>query len=586
MDHSNAPRKGFDHWVSFSGQGKYNGNTLNIDGKEVQNKGYITDELTNYSLDFIDKESGKPFCLYLSHKAVHQPFTPAKRHKGVYADDPVPKRENFFDTLKDKPKWQRRKGKPEKMLRLRYNNPPRPHPELRPPHYNAKVGGSAGTKKYLGSIPAVDDGIGKIYEMLEKKGILENTAIIFAGDNGYLHGEHRRGDKRVAYNESMRIPLVMRLPGKIPAKSTVEEMVLNIDVAPTILEIAGVGQPEVMQGKSFLPLFDKEKKTDWRDSFLFTYWVDLIPNIPRIVAVRTDRYVYSTYPDIDDKAELYDLEKDPFEMKNLAGLPEYSGLEKEMAGKIEELKKETKYRKIVPRPRPEPEWGVKEGLICDLDFEKAENPKVKDTSPIGNKTEVKGGSLVEGLNGKAFSFDGKAKISLPWNQEVTPDKGSYIIETLVRPTRDGVIAAQGNKHTGMMLYVDGGCPGVMMKKGDTRFQFVDAQKSFKGQWIHVVAQIKNFHNKMSLWVNGKLVAEENIMWPLSKMHKGVGGMTLGADPKGKIDPKEISPLKFKGDMQYFRIYRQPDASEIAGNADKLGLSYESGKARIEKNKRK
>jgi hypothetical protein len=360
-------------------------------------------------------------------------------------------------------------------------------------------------------------------------------------------------------------------------------MVLNIDIAPTILEMAGAEKPPVMQGKSFLPLFNKKDKTPWRKEFLFTYWEDLIPQLPRILAVRTDRYVYSTYPDIDDLDELYDLKNDPYEMTNLAVLPEYAPLLKKMSKKLEKLKKETKYKKVVPRPRPEPGWGVKEGLICDISFNKQEGIKVTDNSPIGNHPVVSGGALSKGIDGTAFSFDGNAKISFPWNKEVTPDKGSFVIETLVRPTADGVIAAQGNEHRGLMLYIDGGCPGVMLKEYGHRMQFIDSRHSFAGEWVHIVAQVKNYHNKMKLWVNGKLVAEEQIWWPIHNVHPEIGGMTLGSDPSGKIDTKEISPLKFKGDMQYFRIYRQSDATDIVKKARELELSFSSGKARVNKN---
>jgi hypothetical protein len=247
--------------------------------------------------------------------------------------------------------------------------------------------------------------------------------------------------------------------------------------------------------------------------------------------------VYSTYPDIEDLDELYDLQNDPYEMTNLAILPEYAPLLKKLNKKLEELKKETRYKKVVPRPRPEPDWGVREGLIYDISFD----------------------------NGSAFSFDGDSMISLPWNKQVTPDKGSYIIETLVRSTGDGVIAAQGNEIRGLMLYIDGGCPGVMIKEYGHRMQFIDSKHSFEGEWVHIVAQIKNFHNMMALWVNGELVAEEQIWWPILDVHQGIGGMTLGSDPSGKIDPKEISPLKFKGDMQYFRIYRQSEVTDIVQN---------------------
>tara|TARA_B110000008_G_scaffold245353_1_gene255553 strand:- start:276 stop:2318 length:2043 start_codon:yes stop_codon:yes gene_type:complete len=579
MDHSNAPRKGFDHWISFSGQGKYNGNELNIDGVTVKNPGYITDELTQYAVDFIDQNADQPFCLYLSHKAVHQPFTPAQRDKDLYAGAVVPKRDSFFDDLSDKPEWQRVNRGREALYRLRDNDTYSAPAKRIPRAYTPENGAHPNTKDYLRSIAAVDDGIGQLYEILEQKGILDNTAIIFAGDNGYMLGEHGRGDKRVHYNESMRIPLIMRLPGSIPAQSTLKQMVLNIDVGPTILDIAGVPAPEVMQGESILPLFNQALQTPWRDSYLFTYWRDLIPTLPRILSVRTERYVYSTYPDIDDIDELYDLEKDPYEMTNLIHSPEHAPLLQEMQERLEQLKQETGYKKMVPRPRPEPEWGVKDGLLCDVDFNVSDLSAVKDQSSIQNHPTIHSGQLDKGLSGAALSFDGTTTVEFPWNKQVTPEKGSYVIEALVRPTADGVIVAHGNAYRGLMLYFDGGCPGFVLKENGHRLQFLDSQRSFTGQWVHIVAQVKNYHNMMSLWVNGTLVAEEQVMWPLHVIHKGIGGVTLGADPTGEIDPLEISPRKFEGELQRFKIYRQADVSDIVNRAAAWGLSFESGKPR-------
>ena len=579
LDHGNHPRKGFDHWIAFSGQGKYNGNTLNINGELVENPGYITDALTDYAVEFIEENADQPFCLYLSHKAVHAPFTPPERHASQYADDPIPHRESFDDTLVNKPEWQRVNMGRNELYRSRYNNPLVTRPKVPKGRYNPKVGGSSIAKNYLRSISAVDEGIGKIFELLEKEGLLENTCIMFGGDNGYMLGEHHRGDKRVAYNEAMRIPLIMRMPGVVEPGSTVEEMVLNIDIAPTLLDLAGVEAPDIMQGKSMVPLFDPDVKTPWRDSFLFTYWRDLIPSLPRIVSVRDERYVYSTYPDIDDLDELYDLEKDPQEMNNLANLPEYAPLLKEMQAKLEKLKAETGYKNVVSRPQPEPDWGVKDGLICDVDFNVKSLSDIKDASSIRNHPEVSGGKLVKGLKGSALSFDGNTMVSFPWKKPLKPEKGSYVIEALVRSTADGVIAAQGNEYRGIMVYMDDGCPGLVLKEAGHRLQFLDSQKSFAGQWVHIVAQVRNYHNRMSLWVNGVLVAEEQVMWPIHDMHPGIGGMTLGADPSGKIDPLEISPLKFKGEIQYFRIHRQADVEDLVSKASAFGLSFETSKPR-------
>lgn len=565
LDHSNKPREGFDRWVAFSGQGNYNGNWLNIDGEDVKTPGYITDVLTDFALEFIDENADRPFCLYLSHKAVHAPFTPADRHGEQYADGSIPYRESFDDDLANKPDWQRVHMKPEQMFRLRDNNPLLTRPKVPKGKYKPKVGGSSPAKNYLRSISAVDEGIGRIFDRLEKEGLLDNTCILFAGDNGYLLGEHHRGDKRVAYDESMRIPLIMRMPGVVQPGATVEEMVLNIDIAPTLLDLAGVQAPAIMQGKSMLPLLDGSGSDDWRDAFLFTYWRDLIPSLPRILAVRTDRYTYATYPDIDDKDELYDHQRDPMEMNNLAGNPEAASVEKEMRRKLEELKKETAYQKVVPRPQPEPQWTERQGLLCDLQFD--EKGGLSDRSATKLQPRLKGGKIVKGLNVPSLRFDGSTTVTLPWNQTLDASQGGFTLETFVRPDQDGVLAVQCAKKGGWVLYIDKGCPGVAVRSHNAqRIQFVDAPEPPVGEWVHIVAQIQNYHNRIKLWVNGEQVKDEFMMWPLNTTSKRIGDITLGADPHGKIDPIEISPKKYAGDMQFFRIHRQADAAAIAAAA--------------------
>lgn len=561
MDHSRAPRQGFDHWVSFSGQGNYNGNDLNIDGKEVRNEGYITDELTQYAIDFIKKNSKEPFCLYLSHKAVHGPFTPADRHKNQYQEGRFPELPSYSDDLSGKPAWQRIRMPAEDDYRIRDNNPRIVKKRIPAGHFNPKVGAKSMGKNYLRAISAVDEGVGRLYEVLESEGMLENTCIIFAGDNGYMLGEHHRGDKRVPYNESMRIPWVMRLPQRIPPGSKVDEMILNVDLAPTLLDLAGVDPPAIMQGRSVLPLF-RANKPEWRDSFLFTYWPDLMPNLPRMLSVRTERYVYSTYPDLDDIDELYDLERDPYEMRNLVELPEYAGLLETMQSKLDANKAAWDYREIVPRPRPEPNWPVRNGLLCDLSFSEARAVEVRDAAGIAGKPTIKGGSITRGMNGSALKFDAATEVLIPWEAHISPDKGSYIIETLVRPSRDGVIAAQGNDKRGIMLYIENGRPGFVLVGSKGRRIFVDAKTEHTDKWVYLVAQVRNHENRIRLWVNGELAGDVFMMWPFNGFMKHLGGMTLGHDPGGMIDPREISPLRFTGEMEYFRIHRETELDGI------------------------
>jgi N-acetylglucosamine-6-sulfatase len=248
---------------------------MNINGKNIRNEGYITDELNKYALNFIDKNADKPFCVYLSHKAVHEPFTPPDRDKNLFTNDSVPAPISWLDNMENKPAWQRTVVNVEQRHRLREKDLVKiiPQKNRQPAPWPAKTGRGK-QKDYLRCLNAVDNGLGEMYELLKKKGILNNTIIVFAGDNGYFHGEHGLGDKRLAYNESMRIPLIMRYPKLATANQTISEMILNADIAPTFLEMAGVSIPAQIQGKSIVPLL-YGKNEDWRKSFLFTYWSDL-----------------------------------------------------------------------------------------------------------------------------------------------------------------------------------------------------------------------------------------------------------------------------------------------------------------------
>ncbi len=198
---------------------------------------------------------------------------------------------------------------------------------------------------YYRSLMAVDESIGRVYKTLEQTGLLDNTVIIFAGDNGYFHGEHGgMWDKRAAYEPSMRIPLIMRYPPLVKAPTLCEQMVLNIDLAPTILELAAVPAPDTMQGQSWLGVL---KGRPGRKSFLYEYFqeVDRRFKRPTVIAVRTNQWKYVTYPlDNSLTGELYDLKTDPEELENLFGKPRYADITEQMKKELVRLQKETGFR--------------------------------------------------------------------------------------------------------------------------------------------------------------------------------------------------------------------------------------------------
>jgi N-acetylglucosamine-6-sulfatase len=303
---SDAPQPGFDRWVSFRGQGTYlpSKNGLNVDGQHVAQRGYITDELTDYAIDWLKQRSARrPFFMYLSHKAVHSDFVPAERHKGRYRDKPFAAPKTMADTPENydgKPMWVRNQRNSWHGVDFPY------HSSLDVAEYY---------RRYAETMLAVDESVGRIVDLLRERGLLDSTIVMFMGDNGFAFGEHGLIDKRTAYEESMRVPLVMA-GGGLPAGAAVEEVVANIDIAPTILEAAGLAPPAA-DGRSFLPLARGER-VPWRDTLLYEYyWERNFPQTPAMHALRGAQYKYIRYYGLWDTDELYDLQADPLETRNL-----------------------------------------------------------------------------------------------------------------------------------------------------------------------------------------------------------------------------------------------------------------------------
>ena len=317
MGNDDSPRPGFDQWVALKGQGEAINPGLNINGERQVVEGYVTDILTDYSLRFIRKQREKPFLLYLSHKALHPNliqrddgsavnigeggFIAADRHKGMYDTTIFARRPNNGVAPIDKPSLMRQIG------------------EL-PPLGPETITQEKSIQERAEMLMAVDEGLGMLMEELEKMGVLDNTIVVFTSDHGYWYGEHGLNEeRRLAYEEGIRIPLLIRYPPVIKAGSKPNEMVLSIDLAPSVIELAGQQPDQNLQGRSLVPIFNQTVK-DWRTSFLVEYYSDTV--FPRIFkmgykAVRNERYKYIHYVDLEDMDELYDLQTDPYELSNI-----------------------------------------------------------------------------------------------------------------------------------------------------------------------------------------------------------------------------------------------------------------------------
>ena len=346
MGNDDTRRPGWTHWVAMKGQGEAINPQLNVDGARTEAPGYVTDVLTEYVLRFMQRSRGKPFMVFLAHKALHPNvaqrddgsvaqlqnqgagFVPSDRHRGRFAQAVVPRRPNATTPVQRKPALQRAisglppvspaTGTPDKDVRDRQ-------------------------EMLLG----VDESLLRIRQALADMGELDNTVFILTSDHGYFYGEHGLNEeRRLAYEETARIPLIIRYPHLAGAGSTPAQLVQVIDLAPTILALTGTADTVPRQGTSLVPLLG-DSTPSWRRSVLLEYYSDRV--FPRMLnmayqAVRTERHKYIDYLELPDMDELYDLESDPFELDNLIGTPAGDRLLPTLRAELTRLQQESGYR--------------------------------------------------------------------------------------------------------------------------------------------------------------------------------------------------------------------------------------------------
>ena len=337
MGNDGTPRPGYDTWISYDGHGRLVDPVLNHDGRYVQHRGYVTDIMNRLALDFLGREPERPFSLFLAHKAVHPDaeqaadgtlriaaqggYVVAERHRDLYRDAVFPRTPNMLPAqavVRDKPAWaDALAGKRSEAARAVLDA--------------LHAGDQEEIRLRARMMASVDEGLGEMLALLERQGRLDDTCIVFLGDNGYFFGEHGLGpERRFAYEEGIRSPFLVRYPKRVAAGTRVRDLVICQDIAPTLIELAG-GRPDAgIQGRSLLPLFARGSKparrgsrAGWRRSILVEYWAEQA--LPWLVgmgykAVRTDRWKYIHWLNRGQSGELdelYDLDADPFEIRNL-----------------------------------------------------------------------------------------------------------------------------------------------------------------------------------------------------------------------------------------------------------------------------
>ncbi len=353
---------GFDFWKVLPGQGSYvNPSFLTPEGTE-QYTGYVTDIITDMSIDWLNaRNKERPFCLLCHHKAPHRWWIPDKKHKDMYENINIPLPETFNDDYANR-------ARPASLAEMRIERDLKPR-DLKQPipeglsKYDEKVWKyQRFIKDYLKCIASMDENIGRLLNYLDEQGEADNTIVIYSSDQGFFLGDHGWFDKRFMYEESLRMPMVIRYPKEIPAGTCNDDIILNVDFAQTLLDYCGVRANENMQGSSFRKNLIGQTSAGWRDGMYYRYWMHLAQhNVFSHYGLRTKRYklifYYAEACDqqgaLDDPRwqewELFDLEKDPYEMMNVYNNPAYADIVKDLKIQLDNLQSEVRDTPVVER---------------------------------------------------------------------------------------------------------------------------------------------------------------------------------------------------------------------------------------------
>jgi arylsulfatase A-like enzyme len=535
---SQRERPGFDHHYSFIGHARYRDPVFIVDGKDTPTKGWIDDISTDYAIEFMKshKGSGKPWLLVVGFKSPHGPFEPPERAKDRFAGAQARTVPNL--------------------------NTPAPYVGSATRGRTADPAGDTVPVNldYFRCISAADDCLGRLLDAFDELGFAQNTMVVYTSDNGYYLGEHGLGDKRSAYDESLRVPFLVRDPrlGSAARGRVVEDMVLNLDLAPTLLDCAGVPVPPEMQGRSWRPLLTGERVRG-RQSWFYEYFAENQRNsrVPDITAVRTTDAKLIKYPGHDDWTELFDLQSDPYETRNLYQDPGRASLRAQLEAEHDRRAKEVGYRvpDYVDRP---PWWGkpggpdgnTTSGVRLHFDFAAIQDNQVLDVSGNNNHGRVHNAVLVEGREGrKALRLHGDGWIEVATSESLNPADSAWTAEVVFKAEKpDGVLLARGGKSQGYALWLKQGRPVFTVVVDGVRVT-VEA-RDVVTDWTTVVGTIAS-DRKATLQVDGRIVAEAALAGLIPRNPSDT--MQVGADLGSPV--VEPAPPKFVGWMERVRLFR-------------------------------
>ncbi|QCR52998.1 sulfatase [Brachybacterium sp. SGAir0954] len=377
-EHGQSLPRGFDAWQIFPGQGDYQDpEMIDADGPRTV-PGYATDIVTDLAIEWIDgRDADEPFCMMVHHKAPHRPWVPDEKHTHLYADGSIPEPETFFDDLESRSQAVRGvhmtiaddMGADDLKTEV-------------PPHLRGEENREARMRwkyqiymrDYLQCIQSIDDNVGRLLDHLDDQGLRDSTLVVYTSDQGFFLGDHGWFDKRLMYDQSLQMPMLIRWPAEIAPGSRCEAIITNVDFAATFLDICGLDPSRALptsQGRSFRPLLRGEEVEDWPDAAYYRYWEhdDPIHHAPAHYGIRTQDHKLIHYygaglgvPGASDRIfeaewELYDLAADPTEVRNVADDPAYAGVRAALEVKLAAYQAHYADESYRGEDTPHPEWG-------------------------------------------------------------------------------------------------------------------------------------------------------------------------------------------------------------------------------------
>lgn len=584
--HLETDPTGFDYWEILPGQGQYYNPPMILNGQRIKKEGYITDIITDETLDWLKnkRDKSKPFVLLCHHKAPHREWEPALDHLSDYDGVKFPEPPTLFDDYSGRGKAEHVQDMMIKSTMnakdLKLTPPPTMTAEQRkiwdayydPRNDEFKKQHLEGDDlvrwkyqrylhDYFACIQSVDDSVGKLLDYLKESGLDQNTVVIYTSDQGFFLGEHGWFDKRWIFEESLRTPLLVRWPGVTKPGSVSDTIVSNLDYSETILDACGVQPSPEMQGRSMRPVLEGQAPADWRKAFYYHYYEHPGPhNVARQYGVITEQYklVYFYEPDMN-YWELFDLKTDPHELKSVYDDPNYTQVRKDLHEQLDQLREQLKEpaqdppESIIPGPgtgggkalrgKPLNAW------VLEYRFDRDEPAKIIDASGKGNVGKPTGVKLVEGRNGaKAREFDGEAYIEVPKSQSLNPAVGQWTVEATFKADKpDGVVLAQGGISNGYCLYLEGGKPSFAVA-GGKELTIAAIDQSITGKWVTVHARYDE--TNVSLDVDGQSPVHEHLKQPIQRQPNE--GLQIGADLGSPVTGEERP--KFSGLIESVRLF--------------------------------